>query len=168
MIFYSKIVNKPNAVIKEVRDGFKLISQKKLCTFIEGKLETTDPTLIAILQKRPDLFRTDKPWSVMLNWRTTKEGIKLLKQGEELGIDCIHIRECYLKQRIREILHPKKKNEPEAPEVNEKKIIDNTIPKPKPKVDYKAMMKLAKEAGIRGHGVKKEILRKTLKEKGVI
>ena len=177
MIFYSKIIDRPNAIITEVRDGFKLVSQKKLCEFKEGRLETTDPDLIAKLEKRPDLFRTDKPWGVTLNWRTTEEGIKLLKQGEKLGIDCRHIRKEYLMKLIAESKPVVKEvegvlPEPEKVEIKEiEKEEEIVLPKettPEVKIDYRELMRIAKSKGIKTFGKKKKELERILKGKGVI
>lgn len=163
MKFYSKIVNKPHSITEEVKDKTRVIKRTRLCIFIDGVLETDDPKIIAKLETRKDLFRSDKPWNQRPDWKTTEEGKKLLEEGGRLGIDCRHIREWYLKELIQKKLHPEKKTVEKTVE----KVVDNEIPKPKAKIDYKAMIKLAKEAGIRGHGVKKEILRKKLKESGV-
>jgi len=199
MKFYSKIVDKPNSIIEEIRNGTQVISRKEICTFINGVFETNDPRIIAKLEVRKDLFRTDRPWIRRPNWRTTDEGIKLLEEGTRLGIDCRHIAEWFLKKRIQDIKNPPSK-EPEAPEVNKKTSISSNAPKPekvevkeivegepneaykeamelekkmpKPttpevKVDYKEIMRLAKEKGIKTFGVKKSVLIKKLKGSGI-
>ena len=186
MKFFSKIINKPNAIIERQMDGFRLIKNTKLCTFINGVLETDDPELIIKLNKRPDLFST-KPWATPYSWRTTEEGIELLKEGERLGIKCRFIRKEYLMKLVAKSKEPVVKKEevlPKPEKVEIKEVIEG-VPNeaykeamkleeeaPKPtipvvKVDYKEIMRLAKEKGIKGHGVKKQILIKKLKEKGV-
>jgi len=175
MRYYSKIINRPHAIITEVRNGLELISQKKLCTFINGVLDTEDPELIIKLNKRPDLFSTT-PWSTPYNWKTTEEGIKLLKQGEKLGMNCRHIREEYLIKLIADS-KPKVEEveevlpEPEKVEVKEiEKEEEIVVPKlttPEIKINYKEVMKLAKEKGFKTFGVKQEVLKKKLKESGV-
>lgn len=174
MIFYSKITNKPNSIITEVRDGFRVVSRKKLCEFNEGKLETTDPELIKTLQKRPDLFRTDRPWEVIKSWKTEEEGIKLLKEGERLGIDCRHIRKEYLMQEIQrklgqKALTPKGLEQIEPKEEIEESVVekDTVVVKKQSKIDYKQLMKEAKKRGIKSFGIKKEVLEKALLEKEV-
>ena len=187
MKFFSKIINKPHAIITEVRDGFKLISQTKLCTFINGVLDTEDPELIAKLEKRPDLFRKDIPWAIPYSWRTTKEGIELLKEGEKLGIKCRFIRKEYLMKLIADSKEPVVKKEevlPEPEKVEIKEVIEGVpneaykeamkleeeAPKPTTpvvKVDYKELMKIAKGKGIKTHKVKREVLEKKLKESGI-
>ena len=172
MIFYSKIVDKPNAVIKEVRDGFRLIKHTKLCTFIGGRLETEDPIVIAELEKRPDLFST-KPWATPYNWKMTEEGIKLLKEGEKLGVNCKHIRKEYLMKLVADS-KPKVEEveevlpEPELVEAVKEIPKEEEVVVPKPtapvvKIDYKKLMKIAKSKGINGFGMKKEALEKALK-----
>jgi len=168
MRYFSKVISKPNSIIEEVRDGFKLVKQTRICTFIDGVLDTEDPELITKLNKRPDLFRTDRPWLQKDNWRTTDEGIKLLKEGERLGIDCRHVREWYLKEKIQEVKTPKSRK-PEAPVVNEKKLVGSPVrsqPKVVKKIDYKELMRIAKDKGIKSFGMKKEALEEALK--GVI
>jgi len=171
MRYFSKIINKPHAIITEVRNGLELISQKKLCTFINGVLDTEDPELIIKLNKRPDLFST-KPWATPYNWKMTEEGINLLKEGERLGIDCRHIRKEYLiklvadsKPKVEEV--EEVLPEPEKVEIKEiEKEEEIVVPKlttPVPKIDYKKLMEIAKSKGINGFGMKKEALEEALK-----
>jgi len=173
MKFYSKVIDKPHSIIEEVRDGFKVLKQTQLCVFKNGVLETEDPKIIEKLEKRKDLFRTDRPWIQKDNWRTTDKGIKLLEEGERLGIDCRHVREWYLEQKIEEAKTPKSRK-PEAPTVNKKKLVGSKVSsQSKPttkvvKIDYKELMKIAKDKGINGFGKKKKELEKILKGKGVI
>jgi len=192
MKFYSKIVSKPNSIMEEIREGTKVIRRIKICTFIDGVLETDDPKIIAKLEARKDLFRTDRPWKQKPDWKITEEGKKLLEEGERLGIDCRHIAEWFLKKRIQDILYPKPKNAPEVPDVNEKKLVSSNapqpekveakevmegepneawleamelekeVPKPKVKIDYKEIIRLAKEKGIKTHKVKKNVLLRKL------
>jgi len=174
MRYFSKIINKPHAIITEVRNGLELISQKKLCTFINGVLDTEDPELIIKLNKRPDLFST-KPWATPYNWKMTEEGINLLKEGEKLGIDCRHIRKEYLMKLVADS-KPKVEEveevlpEPEKVEIKEiEKEEEIIVPKPttpEVKINYKELMKIAKSKGINGFGMKKKALEKALK--GVI
>jgi len=173
MKFYSKVIDKPHSIIEEVRDGFKVLKQTQLCVFKNGVLETEDPKIIEKLEKRKDLFRTDRPWIQKDNWRTTDKGIKLLEEGERLGIDCRHVREWYLEQKIEEAKTPKSRK-PEAPTVNKKKLVGSKVSSqskpttPVVKIDYKELMKIAKDKGINGFGKKKKELEKILKGKGVI
>ena len=81
MKFYSQITKEPNAVIVQVKDGLKIVSQEQLCVFINGEFETDDPKLIETLQKRPDLFRTDHPWDKPIG---NKVKFELLKYKELL------------------------------------------------------------------------------------
>ncbi len=62
MKFFSKITDKPNSVIKQVKDGLKVVSQKRVCVFRNGEYDTDDPKIIEILQARPDQFATNHPW----------------------------------------------------------------------------------------------------------
>ena len=170
MRYYSKIINRPHAIITEVRNGFQLVSQTKLCTFNNGVLDTEDPKVIAKLEARPDLFST-KPWSTPYNWKMTEEGIKLLREGERLGIDCRHIRKEYLEKLVAESKQPEPQPElqpePEKVEIKEiEKEEEIVVPKPSTpevKIDYKELMKIAKSKGIKSFGVKKEALEEALK-----
>ena len=56
MRFYCHITRKPNSVIERVMDGLKVVSQKRVCVFIDGQLDTDDPDVIKKLKARPDLF----------------------------------------------------------------------------------------------------------------
>ena len=56
MRFYCHITKKPNSVIERVMDGLKVVSQKRVCVFIDGQLDTDDPDVIKKLKARPDLF----------------------------------------------------------------------------------------------------------------
>jgi len=173
MKFYSKIINKPHSIIEETKKGNVVTGRKKLCIFYDGVLETDDQRVIAKLQTRKDLFRTDRPWTVN-NWRNEEDGIKLIEQGEKLGIDCRHIRESYLRQLIaQKNVQPVQKKEKAKVEVEKVETKDIEIPVSKPttkvvKIDYKELMKIAKDKGINGFGKKKKELEKILKGKGVI
>ena len=174
MKFYSKEISKPNSILEELRDGIKIVDRKCLCTFYNGELETNDPELIKKLQKHPDLFRTDRPWQSKINWKITEEGIKLLKQGERLGIDCRHIRKEYLMKLIEES-KPKVKEveeilpEPETVEIKEiekeEEIIIPKLTTPVVKIDYQEIIRKAKAKGIKTHGVKKNTLIEELKKR---
>jgi len=170
MRYFSKIIDKPNAIIEEQRDGFRLVKQTKLCEFINGVLDTENPDVIAKLNKRPDLFSTT-PWSGTYNWKLSEEGIKLLREGEKLGIDCRHIREKYLMKLVADSkqpeVQPELQPEPEQVEIKEiEKEEEIVVPKPSTpvvKIDYKKLMKIAKKKGINGFGMKKKALEKALK-----
>jgi len=197
MKFYSRVIDKPYSVMEELRDGLKLVKRTCLCTFVNGVFETEDPKIIAKLEVKKNLFKTDKPWIQGFNWKTTDEGKKLIEEGERLGIKCKHIREWYLEQLIREAKTPKSRK-PEAPVVNEKVLVSSQpkavkkveeviegVPNeayleamkmeeeaPKPttkavKIDYKEIVRLAKEKGFKTHKVKRKILEKKLKESGI-
>jgi len=174
MRYFSKIIDKPNAIIEEQRDGFRLVKQTKICEFINGVLDTEDPDVIAKLEKRPDLFKKDTPWVAPYNWKMTEEGIELLREGEKLGIDCRHIREEYLMKLVADSkqpeVQPELQPEPEKVEIKEiEKEEEVVIPKPttpEVKINYKELMKIAKSRGINSFGMKKDALEKALK--GVI
>jgi len=176
MRYYSKIINRPHVIIEEQRNGFQLINQKKLCTFENGVLDTEDPKVIEKLEKRTDLFSTT-PWDTAYSWRNTEEGIKLLKEGERLGIKCKHIREEYLKKLIADSKPQTEIKEevlPEPERVEMKEIVEEeeiVVPKPttpEVKINYKELMKIAKKEGVKGFGKKKKELERILKNKGVI
>ena len=59
MRFYCRITKKPNVVTEQVKHGLQVVSSKKLCTFIDGQLDTEDPHVIEKLKARPDLFGLD-------------------------------------------------------------------------------------------------------------
>ena len=157
MRFYSKITRKPNSVIKEIREGDKILSQKRLCVFVDGVCDTDDPKVIEELKKHPDKF-SDKPFPKKLDWKATEEGQQLMEKGKELGIDMElgnnykNIRKEYLEKLIRE------KGE--------------TV-KVKPKVaaklaNYQEVVSKAKELGIDTYHRKKDELLKEIREKEVI
>ena len=154
MRFYSKITRKPNSVIKQIKEGDKILSQKRLCVFVDGVCDTDDPKVIEELQKHPEMFRNDKPWPKPLDWKATEEGQRLIEKGKELGIDMElgnnykNIRKEYLEKLIRE------KGE--------------TV-KPKAKlVKYQEVVSKAKELGIDTYHRKKDELLKEIREKEVI
>ena len=151
MKFYSKIVRKPESIIQEVKDGLKVVSRKRICQFHNGICETEDPKTIALLKEHPDKYRTDKPWPTN-HWQDTKEGMKLLKRGEELKIDVRHIRKEYLVSLIKTI-------------EKEKGI---TIESAKlPGEEYREAVKKATELGIKTHKKKKEDLLQEIETKEV-
>lgn len=84
MKFFSKITKKPNAVIKQVKDGLKIVSQKKICTFINGEYETDNPEIIAILKAHPNQFAADSPWNPVEKPIGNKVRYELLKYNELL------------------------------------------------------------------------------------
>ena len=92
MKFYSKITNKPNSVISQIKDGLKVVSNKRVCVFHNGEYETDDPKIIEILQAHPDQFRTDHPWKPVekLGTKVKFELLKyadLLAKAKEAGIE---------------------------------------------------------------------------------
>jgi len=92
MKFYSKITNRPNSVIKQVKAGLKVVENKRICVFHNGEYETDDPKIIEILQEHPNQFRTDHPWKPTekpLGKKTNFELLKyqdLLVRAKEVGI----------------------------------------------------------------------------------
>lgn len=159
MKFYSQITSKPNSVIKETKDGSKLVGSQLICTFINGELETEDPEVIEYLEKHPDKFRTDGPWPKPNRWQETKEGKDLLKRGEKLGIDIRHIRKNYLINLIRE----------KEQEVNLGKQKPDREPETKEKeLSYQETVARAKELGIPTHKRKKAEILEDLKQKEVV
>ena len=91
MKFYSKITNRPNSVIEEVKDGLKVVSQKRLCTFFNGELETNDQRVIQKLLAKPNLFKTT-PWNepVKVGNKIKYELLKyaeLLIEAKKAGIE---------------------------------------------------------------------------------
>lgn len=149
MRFYSRIVRQPESIITEVKDGTKVVSRKRVCQFLNGICDTEDPKAIAMLKKHPNRFRTDKPWPAN-NWQDTKEGIKLLDRGKELGIDVRHIAKPYLLILISEI-------------EKGKGIVG--VKKGSSVLEYPELVAKAKELGIATHKKKKEDLIKEIEEK---
>ncbi|MFA5431964.1 MAG: hypothetical protein WC319_03715 [Candidatus Paceibacterota bacterium] len=152
MRFYSKITRKPNSVIKEIREGDKILSQKRLCVFIDGACDTDDPKVIEELQKHPEMFRSDKPFPKKLDWKTTEEGQKLMEKGKELGIDMElgnnykNIRKEYLEKLIKE---------------KGGKVVAKLA-------NYKEIVAKAKELDIPTHRRKKEEILADIEQKEVI
>lgn len=151
MRFYSKITRKPNSVIKEIREGDKILSQKRLCVFIDGVCDTDDPKVIEELKKHPDKF-SDKPFPKRFDWKTTEEGQKLMEKGKELGIDMElgnnykNIRKEYLEKLIKE---------------KGGKVVAKLA-------SYKEIVSKAKELDIPTHRRKKEEILADIKQKEVI
>ena len=90
MKFYSRITNKPNSVVEQVKDGLKVVSQKRICTFINGEFETEDPKIIEKLEAHPDQFRTDRPWNQPIGNKVKYELLKyqeLFIKAKEAGIN---------------------------------------------------------------------------------
>lgn len=152
MKFYSKITRKTNSIITEVRDGLKVVSRKRLCRFTNGVLDTENPEIIEKLSKRPDLFRTDKPWPSS-RWEDTEEGIELLVKGKELGIDIRHIRKEALVKQI------------EEKEGKEKKLKSKVRSKV---LQYEEILSKAKKLDIPTHKRKKEDIVEDIKKKEVM
>ena len=152
MRFYSKITRKPNSVIKEIREGDKILSQKRLCVFVDGVCDTDDPKVIEELQKHPEMFRSDKPFPKPFDWKATKEGQQLMEKGKELGIDMElgnnykNIRKEYLEKLIRE---------------KGGKVVAKLV-------KYQEVVSKAKELGIDTYHRKKDELLKEIREKEVI
>ena len=90
MKFYSRVINKPNSVIKEVKDGLKIVKQTRICVFQNGEFETEDPKIIEKLQAHPNLFRTDQPWPKPLGNKVKYELLKykeIYKKAQDAGIN---------------------------------------------------------------------------------
>lgn len=152
--FYSQIKTKPNAVIKQIKDGSKIVESKCICIFQNGVLETNDPEIIAELEKHPNLFRTDKPFADFIDWQETEEGQKIVQKAQSLGIDTRHARKHYLEDAIME-------KEMELNKEKEKPVQPKEV-----ELSYKEIVAQAKEAGIPTHKRKKEeILEDLLKRK---
>jgi len=86
MKFFSRITNKPNSVIQQVKDGLKVVSNKRICVFNNGEYETDDPEVIRKLKAHPEQFRTDHPWKVEkpIEKLGTKVKFELLKYTDLL------------------------------------------------------------------------------------
>ena len=151
MRFYSKITRKPNSVIKQIKEGDKILSQKRLCVFVDGVCDTDDPKVIEELKKHPDKF-SDKPFPKPFDWKATKEGQQLMEKGKELGIDMElgnnykNIRKEYLEKLIKE---------------KGGKVVDKLA-------SYKEIVSKAKELDIPTHRRKKEEILADIKQKEVI
>lgn len=151
MKFYSRITRKPYSVFEEIKDGFKVVKKTRLCVFRDGVLETDDPELIKKLSKRPDLFKTDKPWPSN-RWEETEEGRELLEKGEALDIDIRHIRKEALIKQI---------EEKEGEKGNLKSKVKSKI------LSYQELLIKAKKLDIPVHKRKKEDIAKDVEEKEV-
>ncbi|NLO02801.1 MAG: hypothetical protein GX126_10870 [Bacteroidales bacterium] len=151
MRFYSKITRKPNSVIKQIKEGDKILSQKRLCVFVDGVCDTDDPKVIEELKKHPDKF-SDKPFPKKLDWKATEEGQQLMEKGKELGIDMElgnnykNIRKEYLEKLIKE---------------KGGKVVAKLV-------KYQEVVSKAKELGIDTYHRKKDELLKEIREKEVI
>ena len=82
MRFYCSMTRKPNTVVEQIKHGLDVVSQKKLCTFIDGQLDTEDPHVIEKLKARPDLFWVGRD---DVNYRTL-DYPQLVYEAERLGI----------------------------------------------------------------------------------
>lgn len=82
MRFYCQITRKPNVVVEQVKHGLEVVSQKKLCTFVDGQLDTEDSHVIEKLKARPDLFWVGRE---DINYRTLTYP-QLVYEAERLGI----------------------------------------------------------------------------------
>ena len=151
MRFYSKITRKPNSVIKQIKEGDKILSQKRLCVFVDGVCDIDDPKVIEELQKHPEMF-SDKPFPKKLDWKATEEGQQLMEKGKELGIDMElgnnykNIRKEYLEKLIKE---------------KGGKVVAKLV-------KYQEVVSKAKELGIDTYHRKKDELLKEIREKEVI
>ena len=154
MKFYSRVVNKPESVITEVKDGLKVVSRKMICQIINGVCEVNDPEVIEKLKLHPDKFRTDKPFPTNY-WQNTEEGIRLLKKGEALNIDTRHIRKEYLIKMIAE----------KEKELGISEVIPKVQVQDKP---FNEIVKEAKSLGIKVNRRKKEDILNDIKTKEVI
>jgi hypothetical protein len=164
--FYSRVTNKPNSVVEEVRHGDKVIDRKRIAVFKDGVLETDDPEVIEKLKEHPDKFRTDGPWPVPKTWKDTEEGKKLLKRGVELEIDkeignnYQNIRKEYLESLI---------DEKESKGNTSKMKPDKAEDKPEPEeLSYQEIVARAKKLGITTYKRKKDEILNDLKEKEVM
>jgi hypothetical protein len=170
MKFYSKIVNKPESVITEVKDGLKIVSRKMLCQFWNGVCEVEDPEVIKKLQAHPERFRTDKPWPTNY-WQNTEEGIRLLKRGEALNIDTRHIRKEYLikmiaeKEKEKEYLIKMIAEKEKELDIPADKVED---PNKSKALQYQELLTKAKTMGIKTNRRKKEDILNDIKTKEVI
>jgi hypothetical protein len=161
MKFYSRVVNKPESVITEVKDGLKVVSRKMICQFINGVCEVNDPEVIEKLKLHPDKFRTDKPFPTNY-WQNTEEGIRLLKKGEALNIDTRHIRKEYL---IKMIAEKEKEMGIDTGDI----VFDGLTPKvQEKKLQFNEIVSKAKSLGIKVNRRKKEDILNDIKTKEVI
>lgn len=87
MRFFCAMSRKPNIVYEQVNRGLEIASRKRLCTFIDGQLDTNDPHVIEKLKARPELFwigRED------VNYRALTFP-QLVYEAERLGINTYKI-----------------------------------------------------------------------------
>jgi len=161
MKFYSRVVNKPESVITEVKDGLKVVSRKMICQIINGVCEVNDPEVIEKLKLHPDKIRTDKPFPTNY-WQNTEEGIRLLKKGEALNIDTRHIRKEYL---IKMIAEKEKEMGIDTGDI----VFDGLTPKvQEKKLQFNEIVSKAKSLGIKVNRRKKEDILNDIKTKEVI
>lgn len=150
MKFYSKITEKPETVSSQTKDAQgKVIESVVIAEFYDGVANVTDPEVIKKLKSHPEMYRTDKPWPTNY-WQDTKQGMALIKKGEELNIDCRHIRKNYLISLIKQI------------EAENKLAVDNNV---KRVIDYPELVARAEILGISTHKKKKEDLLAEIEEK---
>jgi len=69
-------------VTEQVKHGLQVVSSKKICTFVDGQLDTEDPHVIEKLKARPDLFWVGRE---DVNYRTL-DYPQLVYEAERLGI----------------------------------------------------------------------------------
>jgi len=109
--FYCHITRKPNSVVKQVKHGLEVVSQKRICVFVDGQLDTEDPHVIEELEARPDLFwkgRED------VNYRTLAYP-QLVAEAERLGISSYKVGKRKLMQTL--IDFERNRNCPNPPRV---------------------------------------------------
>jgi len=151
-------------VIEQIKDGNKVVSQKRITTFINGVCDTDDPEVIEKLKGHPESFRTDKAWLKAVDWKDTEEGKLLMEQGRKLGIDKLmgnnykYISKPYLEKLIAEKL------------ANCSNLKIETEPKieVKKEMSYQEIVAKAKKLGIPTHQRKKEEILNEIKKKEVI
>ena len=113
MKFFSRITNKPNSVIQQVKDGLKVVSNKRICVFNNGEYETDDPKIIEILQAHPNQFATDHPWNPV--------GDKVIaKVGNKVEFELLKYKELLIKAKEAGINTYKMKKEAIVKALNEK------------------------------------------------
>ena len=151
-------------MIEQIKDGNKVVSQKRIATFINGVCDTDDPEVIEKLKGHPESFRTDKTWPKVPDWKDTEEGKLLMEQGRKLGIDKLmgnnykYISKPYLEKLIAEKLA----------NCSNLKIETESKIEVKKEMSYQEIVAKAKKLGIPTHQRKKEEILNEIKKKEVI
>lgn len=81
------MTRKPNVVYEQVNRGLEIASRKKLCTFVDGQLDTEDSHVIEKLKARPDLFWVGRE---DINYRALTFP-QLVYEAERLGINTYQV-----------------------------------------------------------------------------